>query len=37
MYSPQQLYQFLQYAKQYLETEDFEFKNGDTLLIYTIR
>lgn len=32
MYSPQQLYQFLQYAKQYLETEDFEFKNGDTLL-----
>jgi len=32
MYSPQQLYQYIQYAKQYLESEDFEFKSGDTLL-----
>jgi len=32
MYNPQQLYQFIQYAKQYLESEDFEFKSGDTLL-----
>ena len=32
MYTPQQLYQYIQYAMNYLETEDFEFKNGDTLL-----
>jgi hypothetical protein len=32
MYSPQQLYQFIQFAKQYLESEDFEFKSGNLLV-----
>lgn len=32
MYSPQQLYQFIQYAKNYLELQDVEFKSSDVLL-----
>jgi len=32
MYNPQQLFQFLQYAKNYLEKEDVEFKSSDVLL-----
>ena len=32
MYTPQQLYQYIQYAMNYLSTEDFEYKDGDTLL-----
>src|SRR6056300_894374 len=32
MYSPQQLYQFIQYAKNYLELQDVEFKSIDVLL-----
>ena len=32
MYSPQQLYQFIQYAKNYLELQDVQFKNGDNII-----
>ena len=32
MYSPQQLYQFIQYAKNYLELQDVQFKSGDNFI-----
>ena len=32
MYNAQQLYQFLQYAKQYLDGQEFEYKTGDKFL-----
>tara|TARA_Y100000389_G_scaffold113668_1_gene110801 strand:+ start:792 stop:2126 length:1335 start_codon:yes stop_codon:yes gene_type:complete len=32
MYSPQQLFQFITYAKNYLELQDVEFKSSDVLL-----
>tara|TARA_R100001463_G_scaffold1131_3_gene4834 strand:+ start:1126 stop:2490 length:1365 start_codon:yes stop_codon:yes gene_type:complete len=32
MYSPQQLYQFITFAKQYLDQQDMEFRSGDLLL-----
>ena len=32
MYTPQQLFQFLQYAQQYLQQEDFEFKQGELFI-----
>jgi len=32
MYSPQQLFQFINYAKNYLELQDVEFKSSDVLL-----
>ena len=32
MYSPQQLFQFIQYAKNYLDGQDFEYQSSDLLL-----